>query len=234
MQRKRVHGGQNQGFRKRFTKPRRNFDQVILRSTGTEIKTLDVTNGGAPPMSTVASTTFTSNILNFIPTGTDIYQRIGRKVSMKSLHIKGRLAASGNPAINDFVRLMVVYDRQNNVSAGPTSGDIFLGQDAAGLTSTTAWDFKNINNTARYKVLMDKSYNLPQFGITMGDSVYRDANQETCFDEYIKLKGAEAQWTTGSNLPDSGALFFIIYGVNLPAAAPTTVQWVSRLRYSDA
>lgn len=231
--RKRVYGG-IAPKKRRIGKSYRDYNQVVLRSTGTEVKTVDVTNGGAPPMSTVVSTTFTSNILNFIGTGSDIYQRVGRKICMKSLNIRGRFAPSGNPSQNDYVRIMVVYDRQNNAAAGPAVGDIFLGQDAAGLTSSTPFDFKNINNSSRYKVLMDKKYSYPQNGATFNDSVFRDNHQTPHFNEYIKLHGAECQWTAGSNLPDSGALFLCTLGTVALAAAPCTFQWVSRLRYTDA
>lgn len=229
MQRKRVYGGSKS--KKSVKKYKRSSNNIIYKSVGSELKAVDINNAGAPPVTTLLSNIGGIFSLNFIGTGTDIYQRIGRKICMKSIHLKARLVSSGAVAVNDMVRLMIVYDRQANATTGPTAGDLFQMTDPSGATSTTVFDFKNPSNEDRFKVLWDESFSLPQNGVTMNDSVWKN-NSRTYIDKYIKMD-AEAHYVGGTNYPTTGGLFFVTYGSNAIAVAPTNVQWVARLRFTD-
>lgn len=222
--RKRVYGGRRAPT-KAFKRPKRRIDN-ILRSTGSELKYVDTTL-----VTTLASTTNNIYTINFIALGTDVVNRIGRKINVKSVQVKARFVPSGAAAINDNVRLLVIYDRQGYQGA-VTFADFVKCTDSAGLTSSTVYDMKNLDNEHRFKVLMDKTFSFPQNGATMSASDYTDYTKGTMVDKYIKIN-ADCSFAAGTNLPDTGAIYFCIHGQQAAASAPTSVQWTSRVRYTD-
>jgi len=61
------------------------------------------------------STTMSLQYLNLIQEGASFYQRIGRKISMKSIYLTGYIYPVGNNAaalVEDYNRIIVFYDRQ--------------------------------------------------------------------------------------------------------------------------
>lgn len=222
--RKRVYGGR--AVVKVPAKRMKRRNDNVLRSTGSELKYVDYTL-----VTTLASTTSNIYTLNFLALGTDVVNRIGRKINVKSVQIKARFVPSGAAAINDNVRLLVIYDRQGYQGA-VTFADFIKNTDSAGLTSSTVYDFKNLDNEHRFKVLMDQSYTFPQNGATMSSSDYTDFTKGTMVDKYIKIN-ADCSFGAGSNLPDTGAIYFCVAGQQAAASAPTSVQWTSRVRYTD-
>lgn len=202
------------------------YSPLLIRPTGSELKWVDYT-----PVTTTASTTNNIYTINFVANGSDAYNRIGRKINVKSIQIKARFVPSGNAAINDMVRLMVVYDRQGYQGA-ITFADIVKSTDSAGLTSSTVYDHKNPDNESRFKILMDQTYSFPQNGASIDSSVLTDYQKGTMIDKYIKCN-TMTDFQSGSNIPDTGAIYFVVMGQQVVALAPTSVQWTSRVRFTD-
>lgn len=207
-------------------KKRAKYSSLLIRPTGSELKWVDYT-----PVTVTASTTNNIYTLNFVATGSDAYNRVGRKINVKSIQIKARFVPSGNAAINDMVRLMVVYDRQGYQGA-ITFADIVKSTDSAGLTSSTVYDHKNPDNESRFKILMDQTWNLPQNAASIDSSVLTDYTKGTMIDKYIKCN-TMTDFQAGSNIPDTGAIYFVVMGQQVVASAPTSVQWTSRVRFTD-
>lgn len=101
-----------------------------------------------------ASGDFTNLI--FPASGGDINQRIGRKVTVKSIYIKGRvtlemastLASSGTvPATH--ARMIIVVDYQPN-GANPTTADLLANLSPASQL--------NLGNRERFKIICEKNY----------------------------------------------------------------------------
>lgn len=131
--------------------------------------------------------------------GASFYQRVGRRIRMKSIELRGEIQPSnGNAAAvtRQFARLLVIYDRQAN-GALPAVADILTGYNAAGATSSTVYDGLNMNNRDRFLVLRDRKLYLPPLGIngatpaaSQGVALVgnRD-NEDLLIREFIKLKG---------------------------------------------
>jgi len=120
-----------------FFGPRRNMQ---------EKKTIDI-----DPADYTANTTGTVTLLNGVATGTDFTERVGRKIFMKSLFIRGFVSSIDATTSNTIARLLVVYDKQTNAAA-PTITDILKSVDASAQL--------NLNNRDRFSVLIDKQYAL--------------------------------------------------------------------------
>lgn len=191
---------------------------------------------------TVIATTNTngdSYVVNAITPGTASYQRVGRKVHLKSLRIRG-------VAINDFgqatslqygniLRMVVVWDKQPSGTL-PTFDTIFGRTVAAGTESSSFLDAVRYDNMNRFKVLRDKCIMwVPPIATSAGAG----NQQMTEFDEYIKLNGLETVFsgqtdpTTIADISSGGLyLFFRVYS----SSSATTVNIASayaRLRYVD-
>ena len=84
--------------------------QVGLYNRRTELKTLDAT------ISAKFSTTASFTLFNAVRLGPDDFQRVGKEIKMHSLFLRGcvtdRTTAARISNSFDFLRLLVVYDRQ--------------------------------------------------------------------------------------------------------------------------
>lgn len=109
-------------------------------------------------------------LLNGIGQGTDYYNRIGRKVMLKSLMIKGALTVEQTgtglaiPNASMSTRLAIVYDSQTNGTL-PSYADIFQSVDSNGGVTNTTFSGVNLNNRDRFKILKDWTVELrPNIG----------------------------------------------------------------------
>lgn len=118
------------------------------------------------------SLTFTSSSataltpLNLVQAGSSAFNRIGRKICLKSVFINGRIIFNDTPAANlnvqnCYLRWIVVYDSQTN-GANPTWADVIQSTDQTGATFSTADEGFNLNNRNRFRILIDKRYAMPQ------------------------------------------------------------------------
>lgn len=104
----------------------------------------------AQPFSNVAGSS--TNLMNFCVLGTDLYNRVGRKIYMKSLHIKGGLKNSAASAKGGGLRAILVYDSQPNAALPLLTT---LLKDATGPAATT-WNSEiNLDQRERFKVLKE-------------------------------------------------------------------------------
>jgi len=208
-----------------------------------EKKFLDVGDGDTtfvvPP---VANMSF--QLLNAPLVGAAFYNRIGNKITMKSVHIKVGLgprvpdvAPGGN---NETCRVMLVYDRQSNGS-DPTPSTLLADYAAGGATQTTVFSGMNPNQTGRFVILREhffKIFNVNNVaGLTSSASSFYQQDGHWFVNWYVKLKDLETiyQASTGE-IGDitNGALFLVLMS-NVSALAPTSgaclFQYKSRLRF---
>lgn len=147
-------------------------------------------------------------VLNAVVEGTDAINRIGRKISMKSIQgryiftLQGATTGTQPAGIEGgLVRLLIVYDRSTNGSL-PSSTDILQG--AFQLSAVAPL---NLNNRERFVVLIDEYLNLDpqnkQAGIIefyrqlprdVQDVIYNGGNAGTAAD--IQTGGIYSLWTT--------------------------------------
>lgn len=199
------------------------------------------------------ATTYELNYVNEVREGTGFWNRVGRKICMKSLHLTGYISRTMNNAAaqnEDFARIMVVYDRQAN-GAVFNFADLIqsVAQDGTTLGST-AVDHINMNNRERFIVLMDKRIMTPPVGIAgisaSGLNVVTDSNNNgndggMKVTRFIKLQDLETHFLSNSvpiTIADitTGALAVVTIGeVAAPGGTGPAWQfrWSCRLKFYD-
>lgn len=112
-----------------FKKPmlRRQSTSLVnppMRRKGLQVEKKDITIIGTVAVAASASKFGNDTLLNGIPAGAGNQARIGRKINLKSLHLRGAWTQAAG--VCSEIRIVVIYDRQTN-SALATSTDVFIG-----------------------------------------------------------------------------------------------------------
>jgi len=236
--RKRAYKGRSTAVRSNIWKkrPRASF----RGGGGGQAKFADV------PMTLVSLNNTTSNtgtLLNGLIPGTGVTQRIGRKIRMTSLSIQlgvqpnnGSTSTVSLPA--DYVRILLVYDRQSN-STPPMFSDVIQGSTSAATpaVSNAPWDGKNVNNRDRFAVLIDKHIEIPD---TTGSGInavgpYMTA-KEMQLNRWINLKGLETIYngdTAGYASIATGALWLFCQDNYASGSSTYATQFTARLTFKD-
>lgn len=126
----------------------KSFDCQILGGALPQVATPPA---GAEPGAVFAGITE----VNCVPQGATVANRIGNKIVIRSIHLKGSIYNSvlANLAV---ARLAIIYDKQPN-GAFPAFTDIFMEQP---LGAAAFYGSLNIANKSRFMVLRDAFYNL--------------------------------------------------------------------------
>lgn len=240
-------GKKTKGSFKAFSK-RGGFPAALMtRRKGEEIKSVDVLPA---VMSQAISTTAVFTLLNPVQEGSSFYNRVGRRITMKSLLLQGYIVTTESnaaPTVEDYMRLMVIYDRQPN-GTFPVLADVLTSYNNAGATSSTSLDQINMNNRDRFHVLVDQRTYLHPVGAdgvlsTVSGTTYEKngSGQQQTYNikKFIKLRNLETHYKASSNpavIGDqaTGALFLMIVGYAV-AVGNAAFNFVgqSRLRYID-
>lgn len=179
-------------------------------------------------------------LINGIVPGTAEHQRLGRKVTMKSLKLRCaiQLISGTTPTADDLLRFLVVYDRQSNAAA-PTFSDVIASVDAAGNVSNGPWDARNESNRGRFLILRDKQFHGQA---TASDTAARmglqtqNALNPTDWVDYIKLKNLEINFNTGTagTVADitTGSIYVMCAGASAAADNQFQLRMTSRLYFS--
>ncbi len=100
----------------------------------------------------IAANGVITDSVNLIGQGTGESQRIGRKCTIRSILWRGalsipRLETEGSPGASERFRLIMYQDKQANGAAATQ----------AGILETTIYDsYRNLSNSGRFVILMDK------------------------------------------------------------------------------
>lgn len=130
----------------------------------------------------------TQLLLNNLPPGTDGNSRVGKKVLMKALQLRGRITP-GSTAVDNKVTILLVYVRSNNKAATPTVW-------ADMLTSQSPDALSNRDNATKFKILRRWDYAL--HGNTNAVGNVQDSSSYV-FEQYVVFKKPLiAQWIAQS------------------------------------
>lgn len=191
----------------------------------------------------VAATSYNVNATGFtqalcIPTlGSDMTNRIGRKICLKSIQIQGFVNIANAKAVPmiesevsaQYARFILLWDTQPN-GALPSITDV--------LTTLSTNAPLNLNNRDRFRVLVDKRYCLDPFIFNSTTSccsatnqikpvkIYRKLNLETIFNA-----------TNGGTIADiaSGSLTALWIGSDPSGLnGPVDFNGSYRVRFADA
>lgn len=189
------------------------------------------------------STTATFTLVNGVQEGSSFYNRIGRRIAMKSLHLVGSFAFNqGMSTGGEYDRVMLIYDRQPN-GAAPTIADVLTDYNNAGATSTTSLSALNMNNSDRFMVLRDIRLATFENDAASPPNALNEAfidytTNRVNVNEFVKLKGLETHYRATTNpavIGDiaTGALWVVTFGSIPVATAPLDFNFQTRLRYWD-
>lgn len=202
-----------------------------------ELKVVDTSRNGYP-----INTTGNFQVLNIPVQGAAVYNRVGNEIEMKSLHFVGQIALTGNAGIavnQDYLRIMIVYDRQPN-GANPANADLLTDYSSAGGTTTNSMSHLNPNNYDRFKVLADIRIDINDAvaagAETIGVAQIVDYKGEVNINRFINLKGMGVKYKASAGTVGdiaSGALQLFTFGA--ATAGNDLYQLVAsfRLRFID-
>jgi len=198
--------------------------------------------GGNFDLTPILATTNTNgsiSVMNLIQQGAGSWNRVGRKVRLRSLRFKGNiqfylLTGLGIMSQN-AVRITLVHDKQPSGAAIPTFDTIFGETDQTGAESSSYLSGVRYDNTSRFTVLKDmvttSQFNVPQAN--------PESRWQVPFDVFVNLKKIETVFSGQSNpmtIADisTGALYLVFR-----ARANGVTQYAEisnstfRLRYED-
>jgi len=180
--------------------------------------------------------------LHAVPTqGSGIHQRIGQKIDVHGIKIRGSVAApkaanltAGKSAFK--VRIILFMDMQTN--ATQAQGEQVMDNDfASGGIDDGTLVFQNINNFGRFKVLKDFTLVL-QNPNTSYDGTNIESNGLVrpfkCNIKFRKPVRIQFNATGGATVADiSTTSFHMLANCDNIDLAPT-ITWASRMTYKDA
>lgn len=167
--------------------------------------------------------------INCCSQGNGISQRIGNKIVIRNIRIKGAIEANDAQDLTDTgnVRLVIVYDKQTN-GAAPAYTNILESIDTAGGTSTMFNSSIKISNKNRFVVLRDEVFSFDGVG---GKGTYH-------FDYFIKKKlevvfSSTASPPTVANI-STGAIYLLVFAETDAFTHVPIIRDVNvRMRYDD-
>lgn len=180
-----------------------------------EFKSID-DNGGQE-----MNTTGSLHCLNACVRGSDIGDRVGRQIMMKSIQLNIHAYAKAGTGVRQVGRALVVYDRQTNGSL-PAVTDIIT-------TVSRVTAPRNLNNRKRFKILWD----MP---ICLSSDVTDNDQSQITIQKYRKLRHpVEFNSGNAGTYGDisTGALWLVLYGTEATGTTAATFDYDSRVRFLD-
>lgn len=206
----------------------------VLRARGTETKSLDLYDTNYALNQTAVITP-----LNLMRAGSSFNNRIGRRIEMKSVRITGRLEAVRTCPVEDYIRIMIVYDRQTNGGI-PALADIVQDVLEDATTVSSVYSGSALNNRDRFVILRDKRIPVPSLTWTAGVITNPGFDNSTEFgiDMFVKLKGLLTQYRADSApgvIGDiaTGSLLLVTFGGQIAGSEGWRASLTSRLRFND-
>jgi len=156
--------------------------------------------------------------------GTSFYERIGSKIVIKSISLKGWLQASTNTEMRKITRSMILYDRQPN-GAYPGINDV-LAINGIGPAERDIMTGLNMDNRSRFSILRDKILPTTNYGTK---------EQAIPICEYITGRWEVEYGSSTGLIGDikTGAILWLLFTNDHQAADTFLMSYVSRIRYYD-
>lgn len=147
-------------------------------------------------------------------------QRIGMKINLRSIHIKGELHNTGAANTAGPVRVMLLYDRVPSAALAPT--DIVLDNDPVAAQFNGGI---NLTKQKRFKVLTDRYYTL--------DTVSRPCQRVNIYKKFNLA--AEYSASTGfvGDIAVGGLILLIAFYPSTVGFTANYTNFHYRMRYTD-
>lgn len=168
--------------------------------------------------------------------GSDFTNRVGRKVVIKSVYIRGRVqldaatAASNVASLGQQARFVIFVDNQPN-GAAPAVTDV--------LKEAVPHSQLNANNRDRFRIIKDKTYVFDPMIISNTATQAHAVMNRTVYDVKVYKKlNIETIFngTNGGTIADvnSGALYMFWIGNVAAGTTDATAPLTTRVRFDDS
>jgi len=164
-------------------------------------------------------------LLNGCTRGSDIANRIGRQIVVKSIQFNISNYSADATGIDQTHRVLLVYDKQSN-GVTPAVTDI--------LTASTCWAMRNLNNRNRFIILYDNVM------AVKGDdpAQWTSGNVRIHETRYYRRHNLKVQFNAGDagTVADmaTGALYMILIGSVAAGATAGNSIGNCRVRFIDS
>jgi len=183
-------------------------------------KYFDVTKAAT---TVAAAGTIMSDSLNAMAQGAAETQRIGNRIKLTSVHLRGKviLPPSALTAVEDTVRILILLDRQAN-GAAPAVTDV--------LTTADYRAFNNMNNKGRFQTLVDETIDLCyQTGVN-ATPAYAAVSKSFMMNK--KGLGISLMYSTSTpGIADVRTNNIVVLAISSGGVA--TLEYIARIRYDD-
>lgn len=166
-------------------------------------------------------------LLNTIATGSASNQRIGKRVTLRAVMVRGRVAAQSATIYEKCVLMLVYIKTPNQAATLPAVNEILVSQSSNALT--------NRDNASKFRILRRWEW------IVTGNSTAPATGQEQhAVEEYVRLPNLPSLWTNASTAGTigefvEGALILLSVGINANGATTTPAfTGNQRVYFSDA
>lgn len=170
-------------------------------------------------VSLTSDTTGALTLLNGLSKGTDYNDRIGRRVFNKHLELNLRAKVTASTGVDQFHRILVVYDNQSNGVASTIGGV---------LSSVSVDALRNLMYEARYDILYDVRFPL---------NATAEAGSQRVFHVVVPLqRGTQYGTTDNGDVTDisTGAIYLMVIGSEAAGATAGSLLGTARLRFTDS
>lgn len=168
-------------------------------------------------------TTGSITLLATIPQGASVNSRIGKKITLTSIQMRGN-AYSGTTTLTAEGAVLIVYDRRPTGTL-PAITDI--------LVSASSRAFNNDDNAGRFKILRRYDNNFIGNTNTAGQSTSKTMYD---MDDYIKLNKPAVFKSVGTGVIgdiEQGALYLVTVGTNVAGTTAPILSAGFRVRFKD-
>lgn len=183
----------------RINVPRPLSQPAAFVGQGPEIKAIDIAQN---VRSYRLPATNTVMLLNGVQTGAAFFNRVGSRIEMKNLHIRGSIINAATSTITSILRMIIVYDRQPT-GALPAVTDILQSRDQTGTATNSGVSEINLDERDRYAILRDYQVYGPPVTNTGGTLTagpqFPPGDDSSDVNIFIKLKGLTTHFKSSSN-----------------------------------
>ncbi len=162
-----------------------------------------------------------THLLFDVSEATGVNSRIGRKITIESLVIRGLLQMSATPnAPHEMVRMAIVQDKQQVSDTDPGAASVWEN-------SADPQSFREHTLQGRFKILAQRTYLLHSVAGGQGSDAFR-------FRLALRFpRGLPVQYN-GASVTDiqKNGLYFI-YQSDAADAFPMNMDWNTRVRFTD-
>jgi len=227
-------------------------NRMLASTVGSHaIETKTVDNNLMPGIFEPIIHTYNTNgcamLLNNVQEGTADFQRVGKRINMKSIRIRGEVAigsysqsVSGSGVNSLNVRMVLVYFREYH-SAIPDWNAVFGTLSPTGTTTGNLYSPLQSANMGSVAVMMDRVYSNDLKGMALPSNT--DITINVPFDEFIDLGGIGATYSgtaspiTIANITGGALVLYARANFNsaLPGEGQASIYQEShaRLRFTD-